>query len=134
MSQLNDTIKQVISRQTLFSFATADSQGNINLIPIKFVFIENNTTLWIVDNFMEKTRHNLLDNPKAALNVIDPQIECAVQIKGRIQIETEGLRYTAMHQQVLSLQPSAPAKALLVMSIDTIYDCWPGKTIGQQLP
>jgi predicted pyridoxine 5'-phosphate oxidase superfamily flavin-nucleotide-binding protein len=82
---------------------------------------------------MGKTLQNLQQNPVAALNILIPDDNISVQIKGHTRIETEGDNYQRMRELVLKVKPNAPAKSLIVMDITEIFDCWPGNTIGQRL-
>lgn len=133
MAKLNDTIKQAIEQADLYPLATASSSGHPNVVPIKFVLIESDDELWLVDNFMDKTLTNLQQNPVAALNILIPDSETSIQIKGTVTIETQGERYQRMREQVLNVKPDAPAKSLVRLQITEIYDCWPGEGIGQRL-
>ncbi len=133
MPKLTDKVKQAITLADLSPLATISATGVPNVIPIKFVFIENDDELWLVDNFMDKTRQNLEQNPIAALNILVPEHNMAYQIKGTTNIETAGDKYQRMREQVLAIKPDAPAKALVVLHITEIYNCWPGPELGQRL-
>ena len=133
MGKLSTVVKNAIEKAELYPLATASSSGLPNVIPIKLVFIENDNELWLVDNFMTKTLHNLQQNPAAALNILIPDDEISYQIKGLTRIETEGKRYNRMREAVLKANPAHPAKSLVIMDITEIFDCWPGSTIGNRL-
>ena len=133
MAKLSDETKKAIEKADLSPLATASKSGLPNVIPIKFVIIENDEELWLVDNFMDKSRHNLENNPVAALNILLPDDNIAYQIKGTSTIETDGEDYQRMRDQVLSVKPDAPAKALIKLHVKEVYDCWPGPNIGKRL-
>ena len=133
MGKLSTALKNAIEKAELFPLATASDSGLPNVVPIKFVLIENDDELWLVDNFMDKTLQNLQQNPAAALNILIPDDNISFQIKGHTRIETEGANYQRMRDVVLKVKPDAPAKSLIVMDITEIFDCWPGNTIGQRL-
>ena len=133
MGKLSTALKNAIEKSELFPLATASDSGLPNVVPIKFVLIENDDELWLVDNFMGKTLQNLQQNPVAALNVLIPNDNISFQIKGNTRIETEGENYQRMRDVVLKAKPDAPAKSLIIMDITEIFDCWPGNTIGQRL-
>ena len=84
MGKLTSIIKTAINQADLFPLATASQEGNPNVIPVKFVLIENDDELWLVDNFMDKTLNNLKQNPLVALNVLIPEQNISYQIKGTI--------------------------------------------------
>jgi len=133
MGKLSIALKNAIEKAELYPLATASDTGMPNVVPIKFVLIENDDQLWLVDNFMAKTLQNLEQNPLAAINVLIPEDNISIQIKGKTSIVTEGEMYQRMRDTVLKIRPDAPAKSLIVMDITEIFDCWPGKTIGQRL-
>ncbi len=133
MGKLSAALKKAIEKAELYPLATASESGLPNVVPIKFVLIENDDQLWLVDNFMVKTLHNLQQNPLVALNVLIPEDNISIQIKGKAYIVTEGEMYQRMRETVLKVKPDAPAKSLIVMDITEIFDCWPGDTLGQRL-
>jgi predicted pyridoxine 5'-phosphate oxidase superfamily flavin-nucleotide-binding protein len=133
MGKLNSTLKAAIEQADLYPLATASSAGLPNVVPVKFVLIENDDELWLVDNFMDKTLSNLEQNPVVALNVLIPEQNISYQIKGKTQIETTGDKYQKMRDIVLKVKPDAPAKGLVIMHVTEVFDCWPGPTIGNRL-
>jgi predicted pyridoxine 5'-phosphate oxidase superfamily flavin-nucleotide-binding protein len=133
MGKLNDNIKTAINQADLFPLASASQTGNPNVVPVKFVLIENDDELWLVDNFMDKTLSNLKQNPLVALNVLIPEQNISYQIKGTVNIETSGDKYQKMRNIVLAAKPDAPAKGLVIMQVTEVFDCWPGATIGHRL-
>lgn len=133
MGKLTAALKKAIEETPLYALATASNESVPNVVPVKFVIIENDDELWLVDNFMTKTLQNLQDNPIAALNILLPDQEISFQIKGTISITSSGDKYQKMRDIVLAVKPDAPAKSLVIMNITEIFDCWPGNTIGQRL-
>lgn len=133
MAKLTTELKQAIEKAELYPLATASDTGMPNVIPIKFVFVADDDTLWLTDNFMAKTMKNLRQNPQAAINIDIPSDDIYLQIKGTTQIETIGENYESMREKVLAVKPDAPAKSLVVMKITEIYQCLPGDTLGQRL-
>ena len=133
MGKLTAALKKAIEETPLYALATASNESVPNVVPVKFVIIENDDELWLVDNFMTKTLQNLQDNPIAALNILLPDQEISFQIKGTTSIRSSGDKYQKMRDIVLAVKPDAPAKSLVIMNITEIFDCWPGNTIGQRL-
>ena len=133
MGKLNDAVESAIKQADLYPLATTSSSGHPNVVPVKFVLIENDNELWLVDNFMDKTLTNLMQNPIAALNIVVPEQNIAFQIKGTTTHETSGNNYQKMRDIVLKVKPDAPAKGLIVMQVTEVFDCWPGPTIGHRV-
>ena len=133
MAKLTTDVKKALHKIKLFPFATSSNAGTPNVVPVKFVFIENDTELWIVDNFMSKTIKNMAQNPKAALYVYDDDNSSCCQIKGDVTIQTSGDNFDRMRKNIRKLLPTAPAKSLVVMNVTDIYQCVPGIDSGKRL-
>jgi predicted pyridoxine 5'-phosphate oxidase superfamily flavin-nucleotide-binding protein len=124
MVKLNDEMKQDFAKMKIFPFATASKSGEPNVIPIGLCKLqEDGETIWITDNYFLKTRKNLDENPRGAIYVWGPEIEGCYQIKGNIEIKTEGEDYEKMYKIVKSIGDRFPAKALAVMKITEVYEC-----------
>ena len=131
--KINSSTKKSHRGKPSLRIATTSNESVPNVVPVKFIIIENDDELWLVDNFMTKTLQNLQDNPIAALNILLPDQEISFQIKGTTSITSSGDKYQKMRDIVLAVKPDAPAKSLVIMNITEIFDCWPGNTIGQRL-
>ena len=121
------------SKSDLFPLATASSSSVPNVIPIKYVFIESEDELWLVDNYMLKSLQNMQQNPQAALfvNITDDKI--CFQVKGNIEIQTSGPDYERMEKIVHEIRSDLPARSLIVMRITEIYQCRPGNNVGERI-
>ena len=127
MVKLTDEMKEDFAKMKIFPFATASKGGEPNVIPIGMCDLqEDGETIWIADNYFNKTRNNLDENPRGAIYVWGPEIKGCYQIKGDIEIKTEGEDYEKMYNMVKSKGDRFPAKALAVMKITDVYECKPG--------
>ena len=127
MVKLTDEMKEDFAKMKIFPFATASKGGEPNVIPIGMCDLqEDGETIWIADNYFNKTRNNLDENPRGAIYVWGPEIKGCYQIKGNIEIKTEGEDYEKMYKMVKSKGDRFPAKALAVMKITDVYECKPG--------
>jgi hypothetical protein len=117
-------MKGDFAKMKIFPFATASKGGEPNVIPIGMCKLqEDGETIWITDNYFLKTRKNLDENPRGAIYVWGPEIEGCYQIKGDIEIKTEGEDYEKMYKMVKGIGERFPAKALAVMKITEVYEC-----------
>lgn len=124
MVKLTDEMKQDFAKMKIFPFATASKGGEPNVIPIGMCKLqEDGETIWITDNYFLKTRKNLDENPRGAIYVWGPEIEGCYQIKGDIEIKTEGEDYEKIYKMVKGIGERFPAKALAVMKITEVYEC-----------
>lgn len=127
MVKLTDEMKEDFAKMRIFPFATASKGGEPNVIPIGMCDLqEDGETIWIADNYFNKTRNNLDENPRGAIYVWGPEIKGCYQIKGDIEIKTEGEDYEKMYKMVKSKGDRFPGKALAVLKITDVYECKPG--------
>lgn len=134
MVKLSDEMKEDFAKMRIFPFATASKNGEPNVIPIGICRLqEDGETIWIADNYFNKTRKNLDENPRGSIYVWGPEINGCYQIKGDIEIKTEGEDYEEMYKMVKSIGERFPAKALAVMKITEVYACKPFEEPGKRL-
>ncbi|MDD4137284.1 MAG: pyridoxamine 5'-phosphate oxidase family protein [Methanoregula sp.] len=133
MVKLNADMKDAFSKMKIFPFATASKDGTPNVIPLGMVELHNDETIWITDNFMNKTTSNLRLNPKAAIYIWGPEIKGCFQIKGVTSIKTSGPEYDEMKAGVNRKRPELPARSLIIMKITEVFECKPGPTAGSKL-
>lgn len=127
MVKLTAEMKEDFAKMRIFPFATASKGGEPNVIPIGMCDLqEDGETIWIADNYFNKTRNNLDENPRGAIYVWGPEIKGCYQIKGDIEIKTEGEDYEKMYKMVKSKGDRFPGKALAVLKITDVYECKPG--------
>ncbi|WP_045226843.1 pyridoxamine 5'-phosphate oxidase family protein [Methyloterricola oryzae] len=130
---LTPAMKQAISRAEYFPLATATPAGVPNVVPIRYLSVAGDDRLWITDNYLLKTLDNLRGNPQASVFVWSADPKLAFQIKGTVEILTEGADYERMKAEVRNQRPDLPARALVVLHIAEIYECLPGPDAGKRL-
>ena len=130
---LTTEIQDAIRRAELLPFATATPDGIPNVVPVKYVWVAAPDTLWIADNYLDKTLTNLRANPQAALYVWSADPKLCVQIKGDIRLLTDGADYAAMRAETLRQNPALPAKTLVELRVKEIYQCLPSAGPGQKI-
>ena len=118
MVQLPEAVKKAISGQEIFSVATSNQNQIPNVVYIKYLKVIDDETVLIADNFLNKTRDNILSNGKVAFAVRDEE-KGSFQIKGSAERLTEG----AMFDEVQKWVPDdLPRVAAVVMHIEEIYN------------
>ncbi|MDD1693228.1 MAG: pyridoxamine 5'-phosphate oxidase family protein [Methanoregula sp.] len=133
MVKLNADMKEAFSKMKIFPVATSSKDGNPNVIPLGMVELHNDETIWITDNFMNKSMSNLRTNPKIAIYIWGPEIKGCFQIKGVTSIKTSGPEYEEMKASVNRKRPELPARALIIVKITEVFECKPGPTAGSKL-
>lgn len=133
MVRITDEIKAAFSTMKTFPVATASKDGWPNVVPIGFVELVDDDTIWIADNFMKKTLANVKENPKVSVYIWGPETKGCFQIKGDVELKTSGPEFDKMQETVRSKMAQAPAKGLLIVTIRDVYSCSPGPHAGDKL-
>lgn len=133
MVALTEEMKAAFSTMKAFPVATASKDGWPNVVPIGFVELVDDETIWIADNFMQKTLANVRENPKVSIYVWGPETKGCFQVKGDVEVRSEGPEFEKMQLTVRSKMAKAPAKNLLVMKIREVYECSPGPKAGEKI-
>lgn len=126
-------VKDLFSKIKVFPVATASKSGVPNVVPIGFCVLKDDETIWIADNFMQKTLANVKENPSIALYLYSAELKQCYQLKGSARVVTDGPDFLAMKEMVHKLKPTLPAKTLFIMTITEVYQCNPGPDAGKKI-
>ncbi|MCD4800946.1 MAG: pyridoxamine 5'-phosphate oxidase family protein [Methanococcoides sp.] len=126
MVTLTEEMKAAFNTIQIFPVATASKEGVPNVVPIGVISLVDDSTIWIADNFMNKTLSNIIENPKVSIYVWGPETKGSFQIKGDVELKTSGPEFEKIKEK-------SPAKGLLVMKITDVYDCSPSPNAGGKL-
>ncbi len=133
MVKLNAEMKAVFLNVKTFPVATASRDGTPNVVPIGFVRLVADDTIWIGDNYMVKSLANLKENPKIAIYIYDPEVKRCFQIKGDVTVQTSGPDFEKIRAMIKAKNEKYPAKSLIAVKITAVYECTPGATAGKQI-
>ena len=134
MVKLNAAVKEVVLKTKTFPFATSSAKGEPNVVPVGAVILQpDDETIWIVDNFMNKSLKNVKENPKVALYAWNHDCQNSYQIKGDVTIETSGKDYEKAREIMAGLKLGLPAKGLIKMKITAAYCVRPGPHAGKKV-
>jgi len=133
MVHLTEEIKTAMGTMKVFPVATASADGWPNVVPIGFVQLVDDGTIWLADNFMLKTLANVKENPKISIYVWGPETKGCFQIKGFVEVKTNGPEFEKMQEIVFEKNSNLPAKGLLVMTITEVFECAPGAKAGAKI-
>jgi predicted pyridoxine 5'-phosphate oxidase superfamily flavin-nucleotide-binding protein len=98
--------------------ATSTSKGISNVVYIKYLKVVDDQTILIADNYLNKTRDNILNNGKIAFAVLDDE-KGSFQIKGTARRLTEGTMFDEVQKWV---PEKLPRVAAVVMRVEEIYN------------
>lgn len=133
MVKLTADMKEAFSKMKVFPVATASKDGTPNVVPLAMVRLVADDTIWITDNYMNKSMSNLRVNPKVAIYIWGPEIKGCFQIKGVVSIKTSGKEYEEMKADINMKRPELPARSLVIVKITEVFECKPGPTAGAKL-
>jgi len=118
MVQLPKMVKDAINKQDVFPVATCSQNGTPNVVYIKFLKVLDDKTVLIADNYLSKTRDNILHNPKLAFVARDEE-KGSFQIKGTVKRLIDGPMYGEVQKWV---PDNFPKVAAVVLHIEQIYN------------
>jgi hypothetical protein len=130
---ISNEVKNLFGKQSLVVFATADKQGNPNVVPIFWKKILGDQTILLVDNFMKMSKKNLLENSGVCLALWDTQTEEAYKIKGEAIYHTEGTIYEEGKKFIQLKKPEANPKGVVEIKVREIYTIKPGSDAGKKI-
>jgi hypothetical protein len=133
MVALTGEMKELFAKVKLFPVATASKKGIPNVTPIAFVQLVRDDTIWIADNFMQKTLANVRENPHIAVYLYDAESKKCLQVKGTVDVRVSGEDYEKMKKMVQEKKPGLPAKSLLIVKIAEVWECMPGPSAGKKI-
>ena len=118
MAQLPEAVKNAIFKQDVFSVATCSADRIPNVVYISYLKVIDDQTVLIADNYLKKTRDNILDNGKLAFAVLD-EAKGAYQIKGTAQRFEQGPMYDEVQEWVPAKYPRIAA---VVLHVEEVYN------------
>lgn len=133
MVLINDEIRAVFEKIKVFSVGTAAEDGTPNVAPIATVQFAGGDEVWLGDNYMKKTLANVRANPRMAIYAWDPDSKKCYQVKGRVEVRTDGPQYEEMKARMKAKNEAYPAKSLLILRVEEVYSCTPGPGAGDRV-
>jgi len=118
MAQLPKMVKDAIDKQDVFPIATCAQDGTPNLVYVKYLKLIDDETVLIADNRFNKTRDNILNNPKLTFVVRDEE-KGSFQIKGATEWLTTGPMFDEVQKWV---SDKLPRVAAVVLHIEQVYN------------
>lgn len=112
------------------ALATSDLIGKPNVIAVCCCKVVGNNQILITDNFMNKTRKNLLENKRVAVAVWSREGEEGYQFKGQAQYFTSG-----KWKEIVDEDPDNKRlahKAAVLVTVEEIWDLVNPKLISKE--
>ena len=122
MFRFTEDMKEVVATAVRpFIFATASKDGKPNGVPIGFVKLLSDDEFMLVDNFMQKTRQNIIENPVAAVTCWSSEVHYGYQFKGEARYEISGEVFDSAIEWVQSRGASFQPKGAVIVKVDEVY-------------
>jgi len=141
--KIPDNVKATLNgalKSRRFVVGTASKAGVPNAVPMGSVRYLDDETIILVDNFFLKTRKNLEENPQVTVSFWDMEekegklvTKEGYQIKGKARIEPSGPLYEKIKADVKAANPNLPAKAIVLVKVEEIYDVKSGPNAGKRI-
>jgi uncharacterized protein len=122
---------EAVEKDLVF-LATSTNEGIPNVVPIGFARPIDEETILIADNYMNKTRKNLEENPNISL-VTKDATKCPYQFKGKIEIFEAGKYFDIVTEWGQNAMTKLTPKAAILMKVSEIYSIQPGPDAGKKI-
>lgn len=133
MAKITREMQEMIAKVRTPSIATASRDGKPNVVPIAFTKVISEDEIMLMDNYMNKTRANIEDNPMVAISVWNLEEHMGYQFKGKARIETTSALFEEGIQWVKSRRPQTNPRAAIIIKVDEIYLIGPGDKAGKRI-
>lgn len=134
MTLITDEIKAQIAKAGICHLATASKSGVPNAAPMGAILVADNDTIYIANNYMNKTIANILENPQVSLLVWSREIGNCLQLKGTAIIEKGTPKHVQMKAMLDAKKPGGyPCKELVKITVKEVFTCMPGANAGKQI-
>ena len=133
MTKISQEIQEFLKGKMAW-VSTATRDGMPNATPKGSVQVIDDTHLVFADLFSLKTRENLKANPKVAVTVVDEKTYQGYQLKGLAELLTNGPVFDQVVEQLKNAPKKLPpAKYVVKITVDAIYDQSVGPQAGKQI-
>lgn len=133
MTLITEKMKEQIAAVGVCHLITASKAGVPNAAPMGGLWVMDNDTIWISNNFMNKTAKNVRENPQVSLLVWSREIGNCFQLKGTATLESDTDDYKKMRELMEARKPGLPKKELLKFVVKEIYTCMVGPDAGKKI-
>ncbi|MDD5090037.1 MAG: pyridoxamine 5'-phosphate oxidase family protein [Candidatus Wallbacteria bacterium] len=129
--QLPEIVKAVFESETFISMATCSADGRPNICNVGGKFLRSDGKIIVVDNYMDKTLKNILENNEVALLVRKDRE--SYQIKGTARYVTSGAEYDEAYKWMKAVGEKYPVKGALIMEVLSVFNSMSGPDAGKRM-
>ena len=121
MAKITQEMKDTAEKTPAFIVATASKDGKPNGVPIANVKIISDDEVMLVDNFMQKSRKNIAENPVVAVSYWSKEDRYGYQLKGKARVEESGKLLDEARQWLKEKGSAFHSKAVVVVTVEEAY-------------
>ena len=129
---LTEEIKKLFEAQDVVSFGTCSS-GSPNVIAVYWKKLVDDSTIWLIDNYMNKTLENLKQNPNVCVSFWDNESCEGYELKGTAQYFNEGDTFEKAKEWIQSINPEKNPKGVVEVKISELFTLLPGPSAGTKI-
>lgn len=133
MVLVTDEVKEQMKTAGVCHLITAAKSGVPNAAPMGAVWAMDNDTIWIANNFMNKSAANIAENSNVSLLVWSRELGNCFQLKGTATLESGTADHAKMKEMLEAMKPGLPGKELLKLSVKEVFTCMPGPSAGSKI-
>jgi predicted pyridoxine 5'-phosphate oxidase superfamily flavin-nucleotide-binding protein len=121
MATITQDMKNIFEKARPYIFATAGKDGKPNGVPIGMARIISDEEVLLADNFMNKTRRNIAENPWTAITFWTQEAHYGYQFKGRARVEESGKNLEDLKRSMQERKVPFSPKAVVIVKVEEIY-------------
>ena len=131
MVNVSENIMEAFNLQRIIPMATVNKNGVPNVIYVAIWWWEDDETLCVVNNYLNKTLMNVEDNGK--ISFVCYGKNGSFQIKCEAENLTEGSIYEKGHKMATEREKPLPGRSTVVCKVVEVYQGSGGKGAGDKL-
>lgn len=132
---VSDDVRETFSKQRVIPMATADRDGVPNVIYVGMWWWEDDETLCVANNYLNKTLKNIRENPWVSFVslVREEGKSVSYQVKCSAEERVEGDLYEKMRKVATDRERPLPGRSVIVCRVDAVYQGSSGRGAGDKL-
>jgi len=132
---VSEDIRETFKKQRIIPMATSSKDGVPNVIYVGMWWWEDDETLCVANNYLNKTLSNIHENQKVSFIswVREEGKSASYQIKCSAEEQLEGDLYQKMRKVATERERPLPGRSVIVCKVDAVYQGSGGKGAGDKL-
>ena len=122
-------VKEIFESEMCHQMATSSLDGAVNISNVGAKYLREDGAIVVVDNYMKKTKDNVIVNPRVAILVRKEKV--SYQIKGTCRYVDDGPEFEAARSWMKAKADKYPAKGALIITPEAVYDSTTGPCAGE---